>query len=435
MIMVVLSASSGFLVQAIFNKDIQSELRNENKARVEQKRLEVLAPIKARISELRASVAKKNEELKEEVQGQSPTQKKNCGDACHVLQNQLAALSDELVSKEAQAAEIEKIFERSTVAELQSRYGVVLLGDGIETRGQILEKIGRNNYTFRTTEWTIRGLLGVLFIGLLLLKLFQPTSVGIYYCAVLQGLYAEYLAGHLNRWLAPEDCPDRPSGGMKPHAFAEWAIRVYGPRKTLDEFRLRLKALEAGHTAGIEVLDQHLSSLESELRTLNNRGIGAAKEETAIGTRITEQHSMTITLAASIDDLERERTGLQTGLGSRDIPVKAYSRILERLAVLDGELARRTTEKTLAGSTEESLRRQRSEASIEKATLTDQISARRKEVILLRDERARRIGEYLRAVNVLTSNYDSPQSTASVEKVESQAPPEPEVQPVSATVQ
>lgn len=435
MIMVVLSASSGFLVQAIFNKDIQNELRNENKARVEQKRRELLDPFEARISALRSAITKMDQELKEEVQGRSPTRQIGCGDVCKVLQNQLGTLTRELGDKEEQAAEIEQMFEHSSMSELQSRFGIVLLGDGIETRGQILEKIRHNNYTFWTTEWTIRGLLTVLFIGLLLLKLFQPPSVGIYYCSVLQGLYAEYLAGHLNRWLHPDDYPDHPSGGMKPHAFAEWAIKVYGPRKAFDEFKLKKKALEASYEAVMEILERQLSKLGSELQTLARGVTAATDEETKTEAQIGEQHAMAETLAVSVGDLEREHAGLQAGLGTRQIPVKAYARILERLTVVDRELAKRVSEKALLGSTGDKLRVRLSTIRLERSTIADQLASRQKEEASIRQEIATRTEEYFEALNTLRNKYDSLLSAANTVKTENQIPSESTMQPVSATVQ
>jgi hypothetical protein len=405
MIVVVLYASSAFLVQAIFHKDIENRLANENKNRIALKEHELLAPLAARNAELRDKLAQKERELVDEVQGRSRTHKKGCGSACRVLSEQRDRLRQDLQDNENRQLDFERIFEHSTPAELKDRFNIELLGDGLEARGQIVEQL-KHNDAFQRTERAIQGLLAILFVGLLLLKMFEPPSVALYYCAVLQGLYADYVSGALNKWLRPEEYPDGPRHGMSPHAFAVFAIMVYGRQKLVEEFKLKLNTEEASYAASIEVLDRRRSDVDRELEAINGRMTAISAEVTKVEAEAGRLQREAETLDVRISALDRERACLQSALGSRKLPVKGYSRILERLGVVEEELSECVANRALGLMTVDGLKRKLTLAQIEKESLADQISKKQNDRMLFCDEKDSREWEYLQRLKSLAREHD-----------------------------
>jgi chromosome segregation ATPase len=77
-----------------------------------------------------------------------------------------------------------------------------------------------------------------LFFGLVILKLFQPRSVAIYYSEQLQSLYTDYSQGKFDEHLDPHDRA-RVGAPMTPQRFEEWALNSYKHVRGEDERRRR----------------------------------------------------------------------------------------------------------------------------------------------------------------------------------------------------
>jgi hypothetical protein len=199
-----------------------------------------LLPLKNREAELQKLIVEREAELTKEVQGELLDGKKGCGPACHVLQDQVHELQMSLAAIQAKESGVEQSFAQKSPAELKELYHIQLLGNGMEARGQIVEQLKKNE-GFKRTERSIQGALFILFIGLLLLKFFQPPSVMIYFSAALQDLHKRYRDLALNELLRPNETPDNRPGGMTPHEFAKWAEVIYLPILGKRRFKAVLK--------------------------------------------------------------------------------------------------------------------------------------------------------------------------------------------------
>jgi hypothetical protein len=80
--------------------------------------------------------------------------------------------------------------------------------------------------TDRLTERAGQAFLGFLFVALVLLKLFEPRSVKVYFSEWLQDLYRQYQGGLFDPHL---DFAERSIGSapMTPLRFEDWCLNTY----------------------------------------------------------------------------------------------------------------------------------------------------------------------------------------------------------------
>ena len=90
------------------------------------------------------------------------------------------------------------------------------------------------NPEYRTAKTAITAFLAFIFAALVLLKLFQPRSVRIYYNEKLQDLHREYLAGHLNKWIGAPEQSENGRSQMSPLRFEDWCVNTYSVVRNED---------------------------------------------------------------------------------------------------------------------------------------------------------------------------------------------------------
>jgi hypothetical protein len=342
MISGVLYASSGFLVQGIYGKDIENKLANENQNRIEQKRGELLGPIEKRKSNLIDEVKTKEDQLTAEVQGLSPTGKIGCSSACFVLKEQLQALRTQLNATEQDDAEIREAFEHQDATTLSHRFHIDLLGDGLDSRGQIVEMFKKGD-GFRRTEHLIQATLLILFVGLLLLKLYQPTAVAVYYSSQRQDTYQRYKRGSLNHLLRPNQLPDNAYGGMTTFEFVEWVNTVFLAGRVDEVFRQTQSILDADQTARQGMLKGIESSLEEDVQNLKEKLDTLSANGNAMEVEIKQATTDARVISEKLEDDEQERSRLFAALTAPGTPLEAYEHIFQRLTALNENIDRDST--------------------------------------------------------------------------------------------
>jgi hypothetical protein len=386
MISAVLYASSSFLVQAMFHKDIESEMANENRTHIEQKRLDLLKPLEERSTALQKTIAGEEGDVALEIKGLSSTQIPGCGKVCRELREPLANQRLELTATQDRIAAIQKDFEQNTPAELQQRYHIGLLGDGLEARGRIVEKL-KQNEGFKRTEWWIQGALTILFMGLLLLKIYQPPSVALYYSAVRQDLFKRYRAGEFNHLLRPLQYPDSPTGGMTPYEFAEWAEDFLagklgeGLRKELAILKNDQESSQLDLATRVQKSDKELTQFEARVRDLADR-------RTALELEKCRAVSAVENLDESIEAAQAEKAKLVNGLTSRELPVEAYGAVVVRIRNIEEAIRRDSEAKERVETIVEQRTASIARIQFEQGALADEAAAKRTASKQLHDEAA-----------------------------------------------
>ena len=175
----------------------------------------------------------------------------------------------------------------------------------------------------------------VLFLALLVLKLFQPASVGVYFSETLQDLYAQYRAGSFDSWLPPEE-RSYARVGLTPLRFKAWSFDNYQAIRVEEEQQRRLtrslsirSAREAELRAMQAKAEQEVLPLRAEARAAAG-ALAQLENEIAAGER---------DLTASKADLATHEQKLAT-LGEtlrRNLDPEAYVRIAQAQGAIEGE--------------------------------------------------------------------------------------------------
>lgn len=386
MISAVLYSSSSFLVQAMYSKDIEAGLANVNRIRIEQKRQEILKPLNGREVELRKAITEKEHELTKEVQGRLLDGEKGCGPACAVLEEQLRSLRASLAKIESQEKSVQETFEHKTPAELDDLFHIQLLGDGMEARGQIVEQLKKNE-GFKRTEWSIQGALFILFIGLLLLKLYQPPSVLLFYSAALQDLHKRYRDNALNHLLRDHETPTSRPGGMTPHEFAKWAEVIYLPLLDDERFRQQQTRLDEDYGRKKVELNRQESFVEAELEALTAKQRELAIQGMKLEKEMNHASAQANTLEADIANSEEEYNKLKGALSQQSIPVDAYAVILSRSEKLLHVMRQHSEERDCLKALFQDCTKQLAQHRFDQGRLAEYASRLREELKFARDEK------------------------------------------------
>lgn len=224
-----------FLAQAIFAADVQDEMSRRNATTVATKRIAIEQPFLARSSELRREQQVLEQQRVREVAGVGLSGKYGRGPALETIERQLEEKRHELAAIEAKRAETLQRFDRLTPPQLEQHYGLRFLTPGVQSSGALLDDLLKSKQ-FTGAELAVRAFLAFLFLGLLILKVFQPRSVAVYFNEQLHSIHDEYRKGLFDTYL-PE--PERASAGgsMEPLRFEDWCLNTYTAIRKEDERR------------------------------------------------------------------------------------------------------------------------------------------------------------------------------------------------------
>jgi len=151
-----------------------------------------------------------------------------------------------------------------------------------------------------------------LFLGLLILKFFQPRSISLYFNEQMQSLYGLYLKGtfddHLDK--IEQSKSEKP---MDPLRFEDWCLNTYVAIKYLDEIR-RFKAQEEDISAKLmNSWGQTRKDIKDDLEPLVTRRSELLQEaskneqELSDGKRLLEMNKQTMKhQEESIERLNRQ---------------------------------------------------------------------------------------------------------------------------------
>ena len=365
-----------FLAQAIFASDVQDEMTRRNASAVASKRAEIENPYLARAATLQSEQTALEQQRVQEVAGSGPSGRYGRGPVLETIERQLAEKRDEIVATEAARAAALNRFDSLSRPELEAQHGVRFIEPGVHSSGALLDDLLESEQ-FGGAELAVRAFLAFLFLGLLILKLFQPRSVAVYFNEQLHSIWDEYRKGLFDSWL-PERERAGERGTMEPLRFEDWCLNTYAAVRREDHRR----------NATAREIRMHELLVEQWRRLERN-----AREELDPLVRRAQ------TISASITELEGElqharntATGSETEL--RTIAASHDS----MLGHIDrGGMDGATFEQAIAASSKLADRRHALEQSLREsqgaiASVARQIEARQEELDGLRSEIARKDG-------------------------------------------
>lgn len=174
-----LTISAPYLAQIVMDKEIDSELDRQNSQIISVKRDQILNPINRRIDELQTKSDNFTEKIEIELNGEGATKKIGPGKVFNTLVNLKNETDKELIKERSRLNKAEDDFDQLSKEALSNKYGLIFIKEGLDTKNKIIDDL-RKTSGFFDAKFAVQTFLGILFVGLLILKLFQPRSIRIY---------------------------------------------------------------------------------------------------------------------------------------------------------------------------------------------------------------------------------------------------------------
>jgi hypothetical protein len=274
-VMVSLWITAPFLAQLVFRRDVADAIASRNQAAVAETRSSLANKYERQLFPLDSALNNTQAAGILEITGRGGSGRYGRGAAAIAIEQRVNDLQRRIGSISRERDSVLLAFDRATPAELRSRFGVGMLDQGLRSRGQVLGgMLESRDYSGARTALSV--FLSFLFLGLIILKLFQPRSVAIYYSEQLQSLYTDYLQGKFDEHLDPHDRP-RTGVPMTPQRFEEWCLQSYRLVRQEDERRRQTEQVIQTHQRKILtwVDDLHLQESMLEERRMRYERISA----------------------------------------------------------------------------------------------------------------------------------------------------------------
>ncbi len=301
-VFVSLSISAPFLAQIVFKQDIDNEIDRRNMVRVAMVSDSMLINKDEQNASLDSLIQVREAELIQETAGKGSSGNYGFGPVTRAMESNIARLRDERASVIQDKLVLDQTMQSLTVPEFAELYNVDLIDNGVRTREEILSGL-MENPEYRTAKTAITAFLAFIFAALVLLKLFQPRSVRIYYNEKLQDLYREYLAGHLNKWIATAEQSIDGESQMSPLRFEDWCVNTYSEvrnedikrrdsRKIYNLFKMKIEQLEEEKAEIRKMMEPVEEEYEAAMQEVNQIKIELLEAENAM--RQNERHGTEI---------------------------------------------------------------------------------------------------------------------------------------------
>lgn len=300
-VMVSLWITAPFLAQIVFRRDVAEHITSSNDAAIAGARRALAEKYDNQLRPLDSTLNAAQNEGILEISGQGGSGKYGRGAAAVAIEQRVADLQRRIAATTRSRDSVLSMFDRAPSSELATRFGVPLMEDGLRARSQVLNTM-LDNPDYSGARKALSVFLSFLFLGLVILKLFQPRSVSIYFSEHLQSLYTDYSQGKFDEHLDPHDRP-RSGVPMTPQRFEEWCLQWYRHVRDEDERRRRTTQVMQTHERKMRtwVDDLHLQENLLEQRRIRYEAISA--EVIDIESRL-----QSLNLQASMERRELERS-------------------------------------------------------------------------------------------------------------------------------
>jgi hypothetical protein len=296
-----------FLAQAIFAGDVEDEMNRRNAHAVASQRASIEQPFAARSGELRREQQLLERQRVQEAAGVGPSGRYGRGPALETIERQLADKRGELAAVESSRASTLARFDRLSQPQLAQQYGLRFLTPGVQSSGELLADLLKNP-RFTGAELAIRAFLAFLFLGLLILKVFQPRSVAVYFNEQLHSIHDEYRKGMFDTYL-PVAQRAASGGSMEPLRFEDWCLNTYSVIRKEDECRRQTAREYRMHELLVEQWQRLEASARAEIGPLAERYEAALA---AIDGLESELHGARAAAAAAQSDLDQAEAAYQS---------------------------------------------------------------------------------------------------------------------------
>ena len=365
-----LTVTAPYLAQLVFYRDIEQFNENLTIARIDSARARLTERYDSAVSAKQQELDLRRTEYEREIAGQGPSGRFGSGPTAAAMERTIAKLEAERDALRHQGEQELAQFEtlarspQGNRERLATRYNLTLPEQTILGNYAVLREL-RERPEHQQTEFAIKAFLAFIFSGLLLLKLFEPYSVRLYFSEVLQQEYARYLAGSFDDVLpAAEQSTSKGATAMSPQRLYAFLANVWAPARLLEEKQAESKAQVAAAANALETVER---MRDAAIRELNRR-----KEDVARLTRSRDEAVLAVTQLRSA--IQVVRTDVQNIDGKLQTLAVRPERLdelswLEHRSTLSRKLAdaRRALRELEESAPTEENRHERSESELAEA--------------------------------------------------------------------
>ena len=301
-----LTITAPYLSQLVFHKEIHQWIEAEATKKIDKARVDLMAMHAENLAEKDFEIQQKRIKLEAEVAGAGVSGVYGKGPAAIEIEQSILALERDRAQLDKEQKGILTAFEadvatwRDNPGDLATRYNLVLPQSSILSNREALMAL-RKRPEHQQTELAIKAFLGFIFVGLLILKLFEPRSIKLYLSEVLQGENQRYLAGSFDHLLPENEQSTADTEAMTPQRLYDFLVNVWAPRRDHE-----LKDSESRARHSLE--RQRITMLEDMMRQFD--GI-----------------------------VDRARKELRQDREERDRATKSYQQLMSAIEIVKGDVA------------------------------------------------------------------------------------------------
>ena len=296
-VVVSLWITAPFLAQLVFRRDVVDTIASRNRSEIATTRATLAKRYDDQIRQLDSALNANQSARILEASGRGPSGRFGRGPAVEAMEQDILDLRRRVAATTSERDSVLFAYDNSPWSELGSRFGVPLLDDGLRSRSEVLALM-LDNPDYSGAKVALVVFLSFLFLGLLILKLFQPRSVSIYFSEQLQSLYTDYSQGKFDEHLDPHDRA-RVGAPMTPQRFEEWCLRSYRQVREEDVRRRHTDEM-------IQTHERKMRTWVEDLRTQEDLLDERRKRYEQISADVIDIESRLQTLNLSADTERRE---------------------------------------------------------------------------------------------------------------------------------
>jgi predicted nucleic acid-binding Zn-ribbon protein len=311
-----LTITAPYLAQLVFHNDIVKFVDAEAAGNIDRGRQQLVARFDAEMAAQNGAIEKQRLRYEQEVAGKGPSGRYGAGPAAQAMLADVKKLEDERALLAQQKEQALKDFDtlaldwRANRDKLAATYNVTIPQVSILENRKAMEVLEQKP-EFRSTQLAIKGFLIFIFAGLLLLKLFEPSSVRLYMSDVLQQEYGRYLAGTFDAMLPVTERSTNTRFVMSPQRLYDFLVRVWVPARRLEAELANSQARSAAATQQLDVLEQMKIRINNELAQSANELKVVCNSADEAKRSLTELHSAIKTVEADLSYFHGELAALE----------------------------------------------------------------------------------------------------------------------------
>jgi len=317
-----LTITAPYLAQLVFYRDIQQFNQGVAAARIDTARAQLEQRFARADAEKGRAVEVARGSYEREIAGKGPSGRYGAGPTAQAMARAIASLEGERAALDRQwqreMAQFDALTRDPEVnrVQLATRYNLVVPTQTILGNGAVLREL-RKRPEHQQTEFAIKAFLAFIFAGLLLLKLFEPYTVRLYFSEVLQQEYERYRAGAFDEVLPPVERSTAPGSAMSPQRLYDFLANVWSPARLLEEGQVESKARMAAAAHALDSVErmrgaaiQELNRRKGELARLTTAHDEAVLASTQLDSAIRAVEADMHSIQRSAKELERRPDAL-----------------------------------------------------------------------------------------------------------------------------